>query len=424
VKWRSFQWHNLQLRYRLMLVFSGFCLLITLLFSLYAVAFAYTVEDEFFESMLKQEVTRQQQSFTNTGRWDDTRDRTLNVASSPQHFPDDIREQFAAHPGRREFAGDLGRHYHLAPLTTQPEGPWLIAQVADKLVFRHMRTKVLEILLVSTLIILALALLLAWWLASNTARPLSELADAIAGLEVSQLPDNLPSSLPGSGRADEVGALARCLEQLVARTHAFVEREKAFTRDASHELRTPLTVVRCAAEQIIAMPNLPATVQSQLQLIQSSTAKLEQIVVTLLKVAREQTEPVTPVRVLPMLEQIIVEQSPWLDQKMMQVRLSVDPKRTIAMPESILHILLSNLIGNAFQHGRTASMVDIYLQDDQLWIANLHVMPGDEPSENQDLNLVGYGFGLAIVRRLSIQYNRIVKIDHQSERTLVSIVLD
>ncbi len=411
------RWNNLRLRYRLMLAFSSFCLLITILFSLYALAFAYTVEDEFFEAMLKQEVARLQTEFAATGRWADVSDRTLSIVENPAQFPADVRDQFSQHPKRREFAGDQGRHYHLAPLTGDLSGAWLVAQVQDKLVFRQMRSSVFEILFVSTLIILTLALWLAWWLAGSTARPLTELSDVIANWR----PNQLAQDLPNMERTDEVGVLARGLRDLVRRIHDFIEREQAFTRDASHELRTPLTVVRCAADQIAAMQDLPTLAKTQLQLIQSSAASLQQTVTTLLEIAREQTQPTSAVRVLPMLEQIIVEQSPWLDQKAMRLRLDVDPQCTITVAESVLHIVLSNLLGNAFQHGRADRLVEIYLAAGRLWIVNEH-----SPCELSTAQLSvqsGYGFGLVIVKRIGERFGLDITIAQQQQRTLASMAI-
>ncbi len=64
--------------------------------------------------------------------------------------------------------------------------------------------------------------------------------------------------------ADEVLLLLfdplRRVRLVMARSHAFLERERRFTRDASHELRTPVTVVRGAVELLKALPetDLPA----------------------------------------------------------------------------------------------------------------------------------------------------------------------
>ena len=408
------RWNNLKLRSRLMLVFASYCLLIAALFSLYALVFAYSVEDEFFEAMLKQEAQRQQLAYAKTGAWAEATDRNLRVVESSSALPEEILGAFLQRPQRREFAGLLGRHYHILPLNADASGAWLVAEVSEKLIFRRMRANVFDILFGSTLAVLALALLLAWWLANSTAKPLTQLANVMANLQ----PDQLPSALVQSGRLDEIGVLTGGLNDLIARIQQFIEREQEFTRDASHELRTPLSVIRCAAEQIAEMQVLPAAASAQLTLIQSSTLQLQQTVMTLLSLARESTQLIAqPILVLPMLEQVIVEQSPWLDRKSMHIELDVAPNFALTLPENVLHMVLANLVGNAFQHGALNSMVHIFVHDSRLCIHNQHLTANEGSG--------GFGFGLSIVRRLAKRFAIDFRIEHTLDQTRASIaVLD
>ncbi len=59
------------------------------------------------------------------------------------------------------------------------------------------------------------------------------------------LPENLPVRADG-----DVESLAYALHGFATRLEEFVERERAFTRDASHELRTPLTVIKASADML------------------------------------------------------------------------------------------------------------------------------------------------------------------------------
>ena len=60
------------------------------------------------------------------------------------------------------------------------------------------------------------------------------------------LPENLPVRADG-----DVESLAYALHGFATRLEEFVERERAFTRDASHELRTPLTVIKASADMLL-----------------------------------------------------------------------------------------------------------------------------------------------------------------------------
>ena len=57
--------------------------------------------------------------------------------------------------------------------------------------------------------------------------------------------ENLPVRADG-----DVESLAYALHGFATRLEEFVERERAFTRDASHELRTPLTVIKASADML------------------------------------------------------------------------------------------------------------------------------------------------------------------------------
>jgi two-component system, OmpR family, sensor histidine kinase ChvG len=62
--------------------------------------------------------------------------------------------------------------------------------------------------------------------------------------------DPLPPSFPGSGRRDELGDLARALEELARRINEHIGHLEGFAADVSHEFKNPLASIRTAAEMI------------------------------------------------------------------------------------------------------------------------------------------------------------------------------
>lgn len=399
------RWRDLSLRGQLWVAFTAFCLLTTGLFSLYAFAFAYSVEDEFFATMLEEQAQRQLQHFAKHGQWLDDKSG-LQMYFEIAQMPADLGRVLAQEPRRSEVAGTQGRHYHVVRMALPDHSEaWLVAEVSNKLVFRRMRGTVLEILIFSTLSLLLAALTLAWFLARTTALPITRLSMTLAALNPQQLPENLPCDAGVS----EVGMLTRGLSELVQRIRKFIAREQSFTRDVSHELRTPLTVIRCTAEQLLTKAALEPEVQSSLNLILQASAQLQQTVHTLLVIAREENAdiPQTPCRLTPLLEQVVLEQAPLLADKTVELRLNIAHDLQILGREPVLRIMLANLLGNAFAHCDSPSAIEVFVRDERLCIRNTSQYPIAEESFeafHKHGASTGFGLGLSIAQRLSERF--------------------
>ena len=418
-----------RLQRRLMFAFATFALLTAAVFGLYAMVFMYAVEDEFFEAMLDQEVAAQLRHLAETGAWATPRDASMTMHVDIATFPDDLRASYTSEPRRHEFPGRAARHYHLRQI--DPPAPsaraWLVAEVSGQLVVRPMRDRILVLLAGSGLLIVAGALLVGYWLARRTTGPLSRLAERVDRMS----PDHLGDDVAQGFRDDEVGILARGLEALAVRIRAFIAREQAFTRDASHELRTPLAVIRSAVERLMTEPQLSEPGRAHLHHVRQSLAQLEQTVTSLLTLAREQHGARTDecVTVLPVLERVIVEQSALLEGKPVAVEVEIVPSLRMRMPEPALHILLSNLIGNAFAH-TAGGEVRIDVADGRLRIANS--ADGGDPAArwqqpqafSKRAGSDGYGLGLTIVHRLCDVYAIDLCIDDARGLVVASIALD
>ena len=416
------------LQRRLMLAFAGFSLLVVTLFGLYAVVFMYAVEDAFFGTMLKQEAAVQLQRHADSGEWATPHQPWMRVHADTTSFPPELRALHESEPQRHEFPGSDGRHYHLMAL--QPVGgaapAWLVAEVSDQLVVRPMRDQVFVLLAGSAVAMLVLALLVGYWLARRTTQPLSRLASLVDDMAPNQLPRNFSNAF----RDDEVGMLARRVEALSRRIEDFIAREQEFTRDASHELRTPLAVVRSAAERLMSEPGLSPAGRQHVSHVQQSTMWLEQTVKTFLALAREEVspQPAAATLVLPVLERVIVEQAILLEEKPVTVEVLVPPTLHVALPAPILHILLSNLVGNAFAH-TSAGSVKIDVQENRLLIINN--ADGNDPAGRWESNQAfskredsdGLGLGLNIVRRLCNRYGIELRIEGTEVEAVASFSL-
>jgi signal transduction histidine kinase len=324
------------------------------------------------------------------GRWGKTGADFIVLHESAASLPAEVAQVLVQEPKRREVAGQDGRHYHLYALDQPDRAPWLVAEVSPQLIVRPIRTKLLTWLAGWGLLMVALALALAWALARRISAPLETLAARVAAASPGQHP--APVAL-GMGN-DEVGAVARAFDALLARTHDFIAREQAFTRDASHELRTPLAVLLLGIERLQAEAALSQESQTTLSALHASTLWMQQTVSTLLALSREgESAPGKthePVAVLPLLEQWVLAHAEWLNRQSLSLDVQLDRQAQLRLPAPVLQLVLASLLGNAFAHGRAGGQVRIDFDGQALCITN----PDAEAPQP------GHGFGLGIVQRL------------------------
>ncbi|WNG48770.1 HAMP domain-containing histidine kinase [Archangium minus] len=399
------------LRRRITSAFGLIALCTALLFSGFAVLLMYTLEDEFFANLLAQETAHQQAHWRTTGALAAPLRPFVSLHRDTSSLPADLSRQPGVARGG-EFFGDEGRHYHVRQLALPHGGApiLLVAEVSRELLVRPRLPTVLGLLGTSLLAILALTLALGYWLAWRATRPLESLAQLVGRAAPAQLPKGFAAGYP----RNEIGALARALDDAMSRVAAFIEREQHFTRDASHELRTPLAVIEGAAFLLAEQPMPPQAAQ-QLQRIRSAATQMAQTVDTLLALAREDLaqgagprpeHAAQPVPLLPLAESTVVQLAHLLEGKPVEVEVAIDPRAQFHMPRSALAIVLSNVVGNAFQHTQ-AGRVSIGFADGRL------VVRDDGPGVDAAIRArlfepgvkggtsSGHGLGLSIARRLA-----------------------
>ncbi|MFC4930021.1 sensor histidine kinase [Massilia sp. GCM10023247] len=401
------------LRSRLVAAFALFALATALCFSVLGVLFVYSVEDSFFDNLLREETAHQQRSWQTSGRLAAPLRENVRLHRNAATFPPDLARQLAGGARDGEFFGEQGRHYHVRALILGGQPAYLVAEVSRDLVVRPRMPAILGVLAAATLAILAVTLAIGWWLARRATAPLTRLALLVADAQPGQLPQGFAQGFPDN----EIGALARKLDDTMARIAAFIEREQHFTRDASHELRTPLAVIEGAA-QLLAQQPLTPQAAAQLQRLRSAASHMAQTVATLLALAREELDASVPepVALLPLVEDAVVQCAHLLDGKPVEVSVEVAQGTVADSHRAALAILLANLVGNAFGHTERGA-IRIYMEDGSLVVADSG--PGIAPGLRQRLfepgakgeTSAGFGLGLSIARRLGERVGIRIGID-------------
>ncbi len=263
------------------------------------------------------------------------------------------------------------------------------------------------------------------FIARRMIAPLRDLARCVGNSR----PENLPLDLSRRFANDEIGLLARALEQSMQRIQSFIEREQAFTRDASHELRTPVTVIKGAAELITGLPAYrEKSLQRPVNRIQRSVRDMALTIDTFLWLAREEVRYKDDKAwdVADQVEKAFKDHESIFRAKGIGTRLIKEASPGIEAPAAVFRIVINNLLRNAFSHTSKGEII-VTLRDDEVELFNS--APFKEKShplsracsharreEDQ-----GFGFGLVIVRRLCERFHWQVLIREGAKGTRVSL---
>ena len=155
---------------------------------------------------------------------------------------------------------------------TSPDGKYRIV-VGQEWEYREdMALAIVAGKLIPWLVALPIMLIIMMVLLGRELAPLNKLALALRMRD----PDS-EKPLNATGVPSEVRPLVESLNQLFARTHAMMVRERRFTSDAAHELRSPLTALKVQTEVAQLSDDDPQARKKAL--LQFPTAQNEEVLV-------------------------------------------------------------------------------------------------------------------------------------------------
>lgn len=392
---------------RIVAQFCIFTLVLSAIYGLLSFLLMYILEDEFIVRDIRQEANYLLQHYQQTSQWPQVQGENMTLHFSLETLPDDVRQKLIEEPLRTEFYGANGRHYHLYPVD-KDNSIYLLAEVSQKLLVRPIREGVITLLIVGGSILTLIAFFIAWMLGRKTALPLKKLADLVDGVAPEKIPEKFADQYPNN----EIGILATRLENTMQQLSQALEREKCFTRDVSHELRTPVAVIKNAAE-VYRQKNIGDAESSEIiNRITDATIQMEQTVITLLTLAREEHTSVgkSSVKLLPIIEQSILDHGYLLEGKDVDVEVSDNCDAEVFSQKGMVKVLLDNLLSNAFQY-TNSGVVTVNFTGNTLTIEDTG--PGIEGQVSANVTepavkgsqSTGYGFGLSIVKRLCEHQN-------------------
>ena len=121
-----------------------------------------------------------------------------------------------------------------------------------------------------------------WLLARRALRPVDRMTQAARRIGA----EHLAQRLEGAEVDDELGRLARTLNEMLGRLEAGFAQVRRFTADASHELRTPLTVMKGEMEVALRSGRDPAEYQRVMASVLEEVERMGHLVDDLLLLSR------------------------------------------------------------------------------------------------------------------------------------------
>lgn len=183
-------------------------------------------------------------------KWNEPSPSTSSFAEGPQ-VPNEVRAALQGRYGAASRRTPRQRSLTLNSAVPIRSGERITgAVVVSQSTFRilqalySLRLRIFEIVIASAI----LAALLSTVMSATIVRPLVRLRAAASSLAERRAP--LAGTFAVVDRRDEIGDLARALEELTSRLDAHIRLLESFAADVSHEFKNPLASIRMAAEML------------------------------------------------------------------------------------------------------------------------------------------------------------------------------
>tara|TARA_B100001971_G_scaffold215183_1_gene259267 strand:- start:28397 stop:29797 length:1401 start_codon:yes stop_codon:yes gene_type:complete len=195
-------------------------------------------------------------------------------------------------------------------------------------------------------------------------RPLERLGRVIVETNVNdpkavlEVPHDLPSELRG---------LVSCYQELFARISLVRERERKFSANVAHELRTPLAGVEATLEQALVTERDARDYKQRIECAQDIVRKMGDLVNRLMWFSRlynkSETVAMTPIDLALILDTRLAILRGRIAERDLRVETKIPSQSClVATDETLISVLMNNLIGNAVAHADRGTEVRVALR--------------------------------------------------------------
>jgi signal transduction histidine kinase len=201
-----------------------------------------------------------------------------------------------------------------------------------------------------------------WLLARRVLRPVDQMTQAARRIGAERLAERLE----GAEADDELGRLARTLNEMLARLEAGFAQVRRFSADASHELRTPLTILKGEIEVALRSAREPAEYERVLASALEEVERMARLVDDLLMLSRADAGALRwdrgPVELDRLVEEVAKQGEVLGRGRDIQVAIQSLEPLIVHGDEQRLRQLLLNLVDNAVKYTPPGGRVTLSLR--------------------------------------------------------------
>lgn len=312
-----------------------------------------------------------------------------------------------------------------------PPGQLVLVQVGQPLLLLDTQINGLFTpILLGTLIAMVLAVFGGLFLANQALSPIDRVTRTAQAISTRDLTKRINYHGPN----DEIGRLAKTLDQMLDRLDKGFEQERRFTSDASHELRTPLTALKGRIEVTLNRLRSPEEYKDTLAGLGVEVDRLVRLSNSLLYLARldqAQSNKVWQFEKLnlsDLLDSVVESMQPVAELKQLELSGQILPDISIQGNLDQLTRLFLNLLDNAIKYTPEGGRVSVNLikdnnnanitfSDNGRGIALEHLSHLFERFYRADSdrasNSGGAGLGLAIAYEIARQHGGTLEAESQ-----------
>lgn len=298
-------------------------------------------------------------------------------------------------------------------------------------------TGILKISVYSTVIVLILAFMFAYYSSGKIVRPIKEIGDSAKKFAKGEFEARVELSKNDS-RVKELNELAETFNNMASELERFEEVRNNFVSDVSHELRTPMTTITGFVDGILDGTVPKGKEEEYLKIVHEECIRLSKLINSFLEVTRNMNQKIelemSDFDINALIMRTVVGFEKAVDEKNIKVAIEFfDDECIVCADRDAISRVMTNLIDNAIKFTPQGGEIKIALskKQDEVYVAVRNTGEGISPDgqkliferfykddKSRSKSKEGTGIGLYIVKSIINRHGKNITVSSvQNEYT-------